>query len=688
MFADTEVAQDILSRRYYAHGETKPHHLLARVARAISSPEEDQGLWEKKFYHMMNNGDFLPNSPCLVNAGRGGGLFACFVIGVDDNIESIGEAKTHAMKITKSGGGWGIGLSNLRAEGSPVSGSTHGIAGGPIGFWETFSYDMRTMTQGGFRDAACMATLADNHPDIIKFINAKEPTRSLVRLLNLERVYGNEGDAFAAAKKLLDNNEELRAAAETYMSNFNISVLISDETMENNKALVWQIAENAHKNGEPGILFIDKIRERTRYDPGLINATNPCGEQPLPPNGSCCLGSINLSNFVLYPGEGSATLATLNDWFDFPKFVETVKAAVRFLDNMITLNEFPSKETEAWSKEHRSIGLGIMGYADMLVKMGLWYGSLESIRVLNSILGALRRVAENASQDLQQEKGDNYPGWGGRRNHALLSIAPTGSISLLAGCSAGIEPIYSKSIIRKDQTGTHQIDHPLADMDSFVTLEEVSWGEIIDTVAQASKWIDTSISYTVNFPGDASVEEVYNAIRYAHDTGCNGITVYRDGSRNMQVLNRPDEKKEMPTQVVEADDRPAVLEGATFKYAGYLDGETTNLYVTVNQSEGRPWEVFINTPNIQSMPELQLVTAVTRLSSLALRYNAPVSQIIKQLRRVEGQSITSVPAVISRALAHYVTAEEKAGDCPECGEMLVHTGGCAICSSCGYSICG
>ena len=679
-FASTEIAKNILEKRYYRNGESTPYELLTRVAEFIASVEDtDEHSWRDKFFNIMQDGQFLPNSPALVNAGMGGGLFACFVLGMEDSLDSITQAKADAMAITKSGGGWGIGLSSLRPAGSPVSGSTHGVAGGPIGFWETFSHDMKTMTQGGFRDAACMATLSVDHKDVEKFIEAKSPLSSITKMLNLDRI--TRLPTIVASKLL--KNEAIAAAAETYLSNFNISLLIPDDFMDqldipdtkdtvNVSAYLFdKIARSAWSNGEPGVLFIDTIRGRTKYDPELINATNPCGEQPLPPNGSCCLGSINLSAFVDADGSWNCT-----------EFERVVRIAVRFLDNMVTLNEFPTEGTREWSHANRSIGLGVMGYADALIKMGIVYGSEDALKFAYDVTKEMYDVAESESKALYKEKGSGTIGdFDGRRNNALLSIAPTGTISLLAGCSAGIEPNFAPLTSRTDRTGEYEINHPLSHMNAFVTLQDIHWQAIVDTVSVVSENIDTSVSYTVNLPNSATVDDVKAVLKYAHKTKCNGCTVYRDGSRKSQVLSSVDQASDAETLK-----RPQSLEGKTYKYVGAVEGTSTNLYVTINSRNHEPWEVFVNTPHIRSLTELQLVTAVTRLSSLALRVGAPVEKIIDQLRKIEGQSVTSIPALIARALSEF--HELPAGECEECGGDLKYQGGCATCVKCGFSRCG
>jgi len=703
LFAETETAKHILSKKaYYLPEETEPDQMLRRVAGYIASAfgddEERRDYWNSMFYTVMKHARFLPNSPCLVNAGReSGGLFACFVLGMEDNLDSITDAKSDAMAITKAGGGWGIGLSSLRPFGSRVSGSTHGIAGGPVGFWETFSGDMRTMTQGGFRDAACMATMMIDHPDILRFIRAKTPENSIRRLLNLDLIVDNKDDIPAIVNGLLKNST-IASAAETYMSNFNISVLATDRFMKlatsdsydhrmptgfggvehesfSPKSMLDEIAHGMWVNGEPGILFIDTIRDRTRYEPEEIMATNPCGEQPLPPNGSCCLGSINLAGHIR------------NGKFDNEMFRETVRIAVRFLNNMITLNKFPTDKTREWSLYHRSIGLGVMGFADALILMGVSYDSEAAKDFARFVGEVMLEEATSESKEIFKE-GYSRPvdpngaegSWDGRNNHALLSIAPTGTISLLAGCSPGVEPVFSEKILRVDSTGSHIMNHPLADRDAFVTLKDLHYIYVIDIVAAFSEYVDSSISYTVNLSNDATINDVKHAVYYAWQAGCNGITIYRDGSRNRQVLNASEEDQIDPLE------RPSVLDGKTYKYTGNIDGEKTNLYVTLNSKDGNPYEVFVHTPHIESMTELQLVTVVTRLSSLCMRYGIPTSEIVEQLRKAEGQSVTSVPAIITRALAEYEGVS--VGDCPECGSKMMYTGGCNVCPSCGHSSCG
>lgn len=694
-FASTETARDILSKRYYMDGETEPEHIVRRIANhiALAEQEELRAQYADRFYELIMSGDFVPSSPCVHNAGRpnGSGLFACFVIGMEDSLDSITAAKSDAMAITKFGGGWGVGLSKLRPKGSRVSGSTHGVAGGPVGFWETLSYDMRTMTQGGFRDAACMATMAVNHPDIYDFITAKNPINSVVRLLNLDSISDDpEGDA-----RRLIANDRVAAASETYMSNFNISVLATDEFMlkatgesndgvlirlshpasdvesiANAPELLDTIATGMWENGEPGLLFIDKIRERTKYNPEEIHATNPCGEQALPPNGSCCLGSINLSNFV-----ESGKLNT-------NRLTKVIRIAVRFLDNMITLNVFPTGATREWSLHNRSIGLGVMGWADALVKMNLPYDSDAAVDKASLVASLLRKVAESESISLAEEKGGGI--WDGRRNNVLLSIAPTGSISLLAGCSPGIEPPFSDRIVRTDKTGTHEIVSPLAGNRNFRKVADIHWSWTIKHVAAFSSYVDNSISYTVNLPNASTVSDVKQAIVYAWEMGCNGITIYRDGSRVRQVLNT----QSLAIGGVEWTARPDVLEGKTYKFSARVNGEKKSVYVTVNRRGGKLFEVFVLTPQVGNMEELQAITTATRLSSLLLRYGTPPTEVVKQLRRIEGVSILSVQSAIANAIEKDLAAVDNIYPvCPECDSKMTFNGGCSYCESCGHTVC-
>lgn len=688
MFAQTEVAQHILKRRYYAPGESTPRDVLDRVAAHVASAEIDdkkRSKLEAVFFDMMNQGKFLPNSPTLVNAGRDGGMFACFVLGMEDDLSSIAKTKGDAMAITKFGGGWGIGLSTLRPEGSKVLGSTHGVAGGPLGFLETFSGDMRVMTQGGFRDAACMATMECTHPDIKKFIRAKSIHNSIKRLLHLDAVYGAHVDD-AAERLLRDPN--MVSLAESYLSNFNMSVMVTDDFMETSellgvsmdtvfdgeygeqivpRQLLREIATSAWENGEPGVLFIDNIRRKTRYDPDSINATNPCAEQPLPPNGSCCLGSINLSAFI---DDSSGMI-------DYSALKYTVKMAVRFLDNVISVNKFPTDETREWSLTNRSVGLGVMGWADLLIEMGIMYDSEKAVGLASEVAKVIREAAEEASGELLEEKGGES--WDGRRNRALLSIAPTGTISLLAGCSPGIEAIYSDTLIRMDGVGTHTIEHPLSKEEAFVTVRDIAPIWTVRHVAAWNEHVDTGISYTVNLPNDATVEQVEDIIRQAWFYRCNGVTVYRDGSRSRQVLN---------TQLGKGPSkgkRPQSLPGTTRKYTATIGKENSNVYVTTNTNEGRLWEVFLMHPRVQSLEELQLITVTTRLTSLLLRVGVDVEEIVQQLRKVEGISLFSIPAIIASALENETSGN--GGECPDCESILIYHNGCNDCPNCGYSKC-
>ena len=692
MFADTDIAKDILRKRYYRDGESSPQQLLSRVAAVVAGPEKYFHKWSGEFYNIMNAGTFLPNSPCLASAGYDGGLFACFVIGIDDSLDSISGAKAQAMAITKSGGGWGIGLSSLRPVGTRVRGSTHGIAGGPIGFLTTFSADMSVMTQGGFRDAAGMATMRVDHPDILEFIEAKSPENSIIEMLNLPKFAPHPKQT---ARELL-KDVVIAAAAETYLSNFNMSILATDHFMEmaiaSEEYSTWfgedeyerfsardtlrRIAESAWGNGEPGLLFIDTIKNRTKYDPDSISTTNPCGEQPLPPNGSCCLGSINISNLV-----------NSDRALDVDSLRKVVGIAVRFLDNVISINSFPTPETRDWALKNRSIGIGVMGFADALIKMGIRYDDPAATDFASTVASTIRSEAERTSKLLFAEKGTTaYEDFDGRRNNAVMSIAPTGTLSLLAGCSPGIEPIFSNKILRIDETGKHLLSHPLAKEPEFVTIKDIDWRPLVDVVAAFSQHVDTSVSYTVNLPNEATVDDVMAVYTYAWEQECNGCTVYRDQSRGRQVLNTQEPAEMSTVPVAESIKRPWALEGVTYKYPGHIGDTSTNLYVTVNDNDNEPFEVFVSTPYIKSLTELQLVSAVTRLTSLSLKYGAPVTRIVKQLKRIEGQSPASIPLLISRALEEHT--DSPTGDCQECGGELIRQGGCTVCLVCGHSHCG
>ncbi|RHO56980.1 vitamin B12-dependent ribonucleotide reductase [Ruminococcaceae bacterium AM07-15] len=690
----TENAKTVLEKRYLirdAQGkalETAPQ-LFQRVASAIAQadrnydPQADVEKTAQEFYDTMTDLRFLPNSPTLMNAGRElGQLSACFVLPVGDSMEEIFEAVKQAALIHKSGGGTGFSFSRLRPRGSVVN-STGGVASGPISFMKVFNTATEAVKQGGTRRGANMGILQVDHPDILDFISCKS-----------------------------DNNE---------INNFNISVAITEGFMQavlagedyplidprtkqevgrlNAREVYDKIVDAAWRNGEPGIVFIDRLnRDNVVPSQGRIESTNPCGEQPLLPYESCNLGSINLAQMV--KGEGKKEI-------DWDKLGQTVDIAVHFLDNVIDVNKYPIPEIDRVTKLTRKVGLGVMAFADLLMLLGVSYNSQEGVEIGQQIMGFIQRRAKEQSRRLAETRGA-FPLFGESiykdetpiRNATVTTIAPTGTLSIIAGVSGGVEPVFAFAFIRNVMDGDELIEvNPLLRRrleerglysdelmkkviaqgslqhieeipqdikDVFVCAHDVSPQWHIRMQAAFQKHTDNAVSKTVNFPHSATREDVDKVYRLAYELGCKGVTIYRDGSRGSQVLNIGKVSKEAksdeapqaapsPAQQqnrLEPRPRPAVTMGITEK----VKIGCGNLYVTVNYDENGICEVFTNTGRHGGCPSQSEATA--RLVSIALRSGIDVQTIIGQLKgircpstiRQPGMKVTSCPDAIARAI--------------------------------------
>lgn len=522
----SKTATRILKQRYFGEGETTWEEVVNRVIDYVI-PEASEERKEST-REMMLHGYFIPNSPCLVNAGKpGAGLAACFVVDFPDNIEGIYKTKLDFALIARKGGGCGTSLTKIRPEGAKVAGSTHGYAGGGVKFADTISHDADALTQSGFRAMAIMFTESVYHPDILKFVTAKH----------------EEGRIANANISVVVDDEFMNAVAndEKYWTEFN------DVKYQEYRArdVFELIVEGMWRNGEPGMLFKTRIDDSPyKYSGQEIFGTNPCSEQPLPPNGVCNLGSIDLSKFY-----DKGCVKEIN-WFNLGY---AVRWGVRFLDAVIDKTGFPTKEIEQWALENRAIGLGIMGYADLCLMKEIAYGSDEALELLHDILRFISIFAENESVKMGRELGvpkacENLPV--PRRNVTLTTIAPTGTISLIAGCSSGIEPIFSEITIRNDKTGTYTFENNLADKLYFRCAvssngaTEVTWEEHIKTLSTAQTFIDSGVSKTVNFPSHTHRETIGKAVILAWKMQCKGLAVYRDGSRDDQVLSPKQIKKD------------------------------------------------------------------------------------------------------------------------------------------------
>jgi len=680
-----------------------------------------------------------------MNAGRHlQQLSACFVLPIEDSMESIFETIKSAALIHKSGGGTGFSFSRLRAKSSTVK-TTGGVASGPISFLKVFNSATEAVKQGGTRRGANMGILHVTHPDIMEFIKCKEDDKDI--------------------------------------SNFNISVAVSNEFMEkaisgkeynlidphskkvtntlNAKTVFELIVKMAWKNGEPGIIFLDRMNQ---FNPtpeiGLYESTNPCGEQVLLPYESCNLGSINLSKMV----------NPHTKEIDWEKLTRTVKLAVHFLDNVIDMNKYPLKKIAFITKANRKIGLGIMGFADMLIKLGIPYNSDEAVLTAERVMQFVLKKGREQSRALARKRGA-FPNFeksiykngkeGVLRNATLTTIAPTGSLSIIAGCSSGIEPLFAISYVRKILDNTRMVEvHPyfkeiavesgffspelmkmIADKGSIQEIEEIPSDikkifitshdiSAIDHVRMQSafqKYTDNAVSKTVNFPQDAKEDDIKEVYIRAYKTGCKGITIYRDKSREEQVLNiESEQKKAIVTSKIIPRPRPNITTGTTTK----VTTGCGNLYVTINEDEYHlPFEIFMQMGKAGGCAMSQL-EAIGRLLSLALRSGIDVDSIMEQLKGIrcpspsweKGGRIFSCSDAIARVVEQQivktkttkksdplkskgtkskiilkndntsVAVKKKLGNivgvCPDCGAALYHVEGCNICHSCGYSKCG
>jgi len=729
----TENALHVLQKRYLKKDKQgkvieTPEELFHRVAQAIAAaeltydPKTDVKTWEEQFYQLMANLEFLPNSPTLMNAGRElGQLSACFVLPVDDSMESIFDAVKNTALIHKSGGGTGFSFSRLRPEKDRV-GSTGGVASGPVSFMRAFDIATDVIKQGGMRRGANMAILNVDHPDIMKFIEAKgDPT-----------AFTNFNLSVAISNNFI---EKVESNAQYDLVNPHTK---QAEGKLNAKEVFDKIVDMAWQTGDPGIVFLDRINQDNPTPKlGDIESTNPCGEQPLLPYESCNLGSINLAK-MLHSTNGTAEI-------DYPRLAEVVKITVRFLDNVIEVNKFPLPQIEEMTKKSRKIGLGVMGFADMLIQLGIPYDSEEALQIASKIMQFVSEEAINASQELAEERGVfpafkesiyDIPGGPRVRNASCTTIAPTGTLSLIAGCSSGIEPLFALSYTRNILDGAHLIEvNPyfekvanregfyseelmqklsqgahLSEVDEvpdkvrriFVTAHEISPEWHVRMQAAFQRSTDNAVSKTVNFPQEATREDIAKVYMLAYQEGLKGITIYRDRSRESQVLITGKETKAEGATLTPRK-RPEETEGRTKRVntgCGYM-------YVTVNSDDYGICEVFSHLGKSGGCASAQL-EATCRLISLALRSGVDVASVVRQLRGIrcpsiaweEGKSILSCADAIASVLEKHTTgyagkpkAEDYglsgnlAGQCPDCGNLLIYQEGCFICPTCGYTKC-
>jgi len=724
-----------------------------RIASSLASVEKDPKAWEDKFYSALEDFKYLPAGRITAGAGtaRSVTLFNCFVMGtVPDDMGGIFDMLKEAALTMQQGGGIGYDFSTIRPKGAAVKGVA-ADASGPLSFMDVWDAMCRTIMSAGSRRGAMMATMRCDHPDILDFITAKsDPAR--LRMFNMSVLVT---DPFMEAVK----------------SGGAWDLVFDGKTYGNVQAReLWdQIMQSTYDYAEPGVIFIDRINQMNNLNYcEIIAATNPCGEQPLPPYGACLLGSINLARLVSDPFEAEAALdeEALND---------LVATAVRMMDNVVDASKFPLEAQAQEAAAKRRIGLGVTGLADALLMMGLRYGSEEAARQTDRWMHAIARAAYLASVNLAAEKGafplfdaDKFLASGamqdmdedvkeairehGIRNALLTSIAPTGTISLYAGnVSSGIEPVfayaYTRKVLQKDGSRTEEEvvdyavqmwrdqkgDAPLPDY--FVNAQTLAPLDHVRMQAAAQKWIDSSISKTINCPEDISFEAFKEVYMEAWDTGCKGCTTYRPNDVTGSVLSVSEEKPadEAPAQVtVDGDgaevvymseplDRPQELDGATYKLK-WPDSEHA-IYITVNDlvvaGHRRPFEVFINSKN---MEHFAWTVALTRMISAVFRRGGDVSFVVEELKAVfdprggawmGGKYVPSILAAIGGVIEKHMIAtgflagegmglkedpkadvvalnqKPKGQACSSCGSYeLRMVEGCMTCASCGYSKCG
>jgi len=719
-----------------------------RIARDLAQVEKDPKHWEERFYEALEDFKYLPAGRITAGAGtaRSVTLFNCFVMGtVPDSMGGIFDMLREAALTMQQGGGIGYDFSTIRPKGADVKGVS-ADASGPLSFMDVWDAMCRTIMSAGSRRGAMMATMRCDHPDIFDFITAKsDPAR--LRMFNMSVLIT---DAFMEAVKA-DGPWELVFDDKVY------------HTVEARD--LWnKIMQATYDYAEPGVIFIDRINKANNLSYcETIAATNPCGEQPLPPYGACLLGSINLARLVANPFEENAEL-------DETALEDLVATAVRMMDNVVDVSKFPLEAQAQEAKAKRRIGLGVTGLADALLMLGLRYGSDEAAAQTEAWLKAIARASYLASVDLAKEKGafplfdaEAYLASGnmqqmdddvreairahGIRNALLTSIAPTGTISLYAGnVSSGIEPVfayaYTRKVLQKDGSRTEEevVDYAVQMWrdkfgdrelpDYFVNAQTLAPLAHVKMQAAAQKWVDSSISKTINCPEDISFDAFKDVYMEAWDTGCKGCTTYRPNDVTGSVLSvSEDTKADKPVPVAEGGevvymseplDRPQELEGNTYKVK-WPDSEHA-LYITINDivlnGHRRPFEVFINSKN---MEHFAWTVALTRMISAVFRRGGDVSFVVEELKAVfdprggawmQGKYIPSILAAIGGVIEqHMIATGFIAGEgmglktdpqrqvvgldtprgkaCPSCGQFDMRmVEGCMTCVSCGHSKCG
>jgi len=712
----TATAETVLTRRYYLKdADGKPietwESLCRRVADAVAEVDKQYDRYEElreAFFNLVYHMDFLPNSPCLMNAGTDlGQLSACFVLPIEDSMDGIFTAIRNGALVHKTGGGTGYSFSRLRSKNAAVR-STQGVASGPLSFAAVFDAATETIKQGGKRRGANMGVLRVDHPDIMDFITAKED----------QDKFNNFNFSVAITETFMHAVEQDEEYDLIEPSTKNVTTTLKA------REVFDKIIDLAWHNGEPGVLFIDAANKANMTPQlGEFEATNPCGEQWLLPYESCNLGSINLANFVI------------GKTIDYARLKKTVRTATVFLDNVIDCNRFPIPEISKMTLKTRKIGLGIMGLHDMLIQLGIGYATDEGRETAAEVMMFIRDAAEEMSIELAEIKGP-FPAYDStvnqykaRRNAALTSIQPTGTVSMIADCASGCEPyfsivavknvmdgdrlilvnkyfekvakeegFYSSALMSKVADSGTVLGHPEIPekwQDVFCTAQDIRPEDHIKMqgILQQSG-VDSSISKTINLPGTATREQVKLAYLMGYRLGCKGLTVYRDGSRDSQVLKTKESEASRQTAIVSTQgpvkrNLPDKLDAKRYRVK---DQAQKSVYIIVCFDEDeKPMEVFAKFPfdnRVDLKDKSTMWTTTCRLVSLALRFNVPMDEIIKQLDRSSGHML-DLPGQLSKLFKSFMAGTQHgfASICPECSGTLVFEEGCETCHDCGYSKC-
>ena len=746
----SEAALRVLRERYLTREQGEvietPEEMCWRVARAIAEAEGRFGRTAAAqreiataFYEMMVDGYFLPNSPTLMNAGKGNHLqySACYVLPVGDSMEEIFESIKAAAIIQQSGGGTGFAFSRLRPKNDIVR-STGGRASGPVSFLRVFNAATEAVRQGGMRRGANMGVLRVDHPDILEFIECK-----------LEGGVTNFNISVGATEAFMD---ALIAGGDYDLVNPRDGQVAGRLAARD---VFQRIVRAAWRTGDPGLVFLDRINASpANPTPELtsIEATNPCGEQSLPPWDACNLGSINVARFVREAPAGGRSEV---DWDELER---VVRLAVRFLDDVIEVNPYPLPQIAATVKANRRIGLGIMGWADLLFLLSIPYDSEEALALAERLMGFIQEKGHDQSARLAEERGPfpNFPRSiyrAGRplRNSNVTTIAPTGTISMIAGCSSGIEPLFalafehrvpgpegervlpfvSETFERLARTRGFHSDALMAEVVRrgsvqdvpgidesvravFKTAHDIDYRWHVRHQAAFQKQTDNGVSKTINLPHDATEDDVAQAYLLAWQEGCLGITVFRDGSKGSQVLHVGVGQSEAgaagpPDRVIKP--RPHSLPGATYR----METPIGTAFITVNDTPGGdPFEVFVQVGKAGT-DTMAVAEALGRLVSLILRLPSPLSprrrvdEVVSQLSRIGGgqptgfgaSKILSLPDALARTLSEHVGERATSGPsvsssprrligdlCRECGQAtFIYEEGCKKCVSCGFNEC-